>query len=87
MQDERDRRILTMLWAEQKAQGLNDYRLALELGVPQSTISRMKSGERSVTTPLLFKIAEWSPTIRSFVAAELLTSRGSTSVSNKEQVA
>lgn len=75
MRDERERRFLELLWSEQRSANLSDYALARKLGAAQSTISRMKSGQRGVGTDFMFRVVECFPALRDFLAVELLTSK------------
>lgn len=74
MDEDRQRKFLDLLWKEQREQELSDYRLAKELGVAQSTVSRLRSGVRGVGNELMFRAAQRFPTIRIFLASEFLNS-------------
>lgn len=66
-------RFLDLLWKEQRDHGWSDLRLAQEMEVAHSTISRLKSGQRGVGNSIMFRAAQRFPSIRLFLASELLT--------------
>lgn len=83
MDREREQELLRILWAEQAKLGLNDYRFSQHIGVPQSTVSRLKAGKRGVGADLMFKLSDAFPSIRMFLAGRLLTSNHSEPISTE----
>lgn len=87
MDEERQQKLLDLLWQEAKAFEFTDYRLAKKLGVQPSTISRLRSGDIGVSANLMFRMAEVFPAIRMFLASELLTCTDSDASSEQRVVA
>ena len=85
MQSESERDLLAVLWKEQEKLHMTDYKFAHHLGLPQSTISRLKSGKRGVSTDLLFKFSAAFPEVRIFLAGRLLNGTGSAAISTDNQ--
>jgi hypothetical protein len=87
MQSESERDMLAVLWSEQAKLNMTDYKFSRYVGLPQSTISRLKSGKRGVSTDLMFKFSALFPSVRMFLAARLLSGTEEYSSSKREHVA
>lgn len=87
MDKERERELLRILWSEQAKLEMNDLVFSQHIGVPQSTVSRLKAGKRGVGADLMFRLAEKFPSIRMFLAGRLLIGTDSGNIRIVEGVA
>ena len=63
--------VLGRLWAIQAERELNNSELAARLGVAQSTISRLRSGQLGLSLELTLKACETFPELRSLLSSDV----------------